>query len=1086
MGVSRRTIAAQVAREPAGARCFVDRGGTFTDVIHDDGSGRLRASKHRSSEAVVGRLASGTLTVGTTVVTNAILEGNLARVLLFVSAGFADLVHLGDMTRPALFDPDLRRPGWPGLRVVEVRGRIDGGGAEVEPLVMPTFDVCDVDAVAVVLLNSAQNPAHELALAAGLPVGVPVSLGHRLAPRVGYQARLETTLLDAAATPVLRAAQRRDELRGDALAIRSDASTCVAAALRAPDAVLSGPAGGVLAVEHVARVLGADLAVGLDMGGTSTDVCLVQAGKRAWHGTTFAVAGRRVARPAVEVHTIAAGGGSVLGHDGVGYTVGPASAGADPGPQVYGRGGPPTLTDAAVVAGLVDPASFGVPIDTSCVSLPGPPEAFIEVARESMAAAVKHLALARGIDVRSAVLVAYGGAAGQHACAVAERLGIAKVAVHALASVLSAFGQRFARREEEVSRAVWRALGVAWTEVESAWAACSAALADLGDQERWVELRYQGTDHALRVRATTPPAARAQFESEHRARYGFVRPELGLEVVQAGVRARDVAVRADYVATWPPGTPIQVEGPARLSLAGTSLVVPAGWRGHREGALFVLEGGGEASAPRPPGRDLGLALWGARFTSIAAGAGEVLRALARSVNIRERLDFSCAVFDGAGRLVANAPHVPVHLGAMGVTVRDVLAAHPAPVDGDAWLSNDPAAGGSHLPDLTVVTAVVSGGHRWFVANRAHHVDVGGLTPGSMPPTSRTLAEEGTVFRRHPLVQGGRLCLPDLEGCRDVATVSADLRAQVAANVHAARALRALDPGELDRWMHALLVAVEAAASALLPSLRGEAADEIDGTPLRLRVDGARFDFTGTGGPHPGNLNAPPGVVRAAVLYALRLLMGRDLPLNEGALAPLAIVVPPGCILDPPPGAAVVGGNVETSQRVVDLVLRAVGARAASMGTMNNLSLGGEGWAYYETLGGGLGAHALRPGASGLQVHMTNTRATDPEVIEVRLPLRVVQFKLRRGSGGAGRFPGGDGLVRELELREGGTASLLAAWRPGGAPGERGGGAGAAGEAWVRRDGTWQRWDGHTVALQAGDRVRVLTPGGGGWGSRGAG
>ncbi|MCA9518250.1 MAG: hydantoinase B/oxoprolinase family protein, partial [Myxococcales bacterium] len=470
------------------------------------------------------------------------------------------------------------------------------------------------------------------------------------------------------------------------------------------------------------------------------------------------------------------------------------------------------------------------------------------------------------------------------------------------------------------------------------------------------------------------------------------------------------------------------------------------------------------------------------------------------VNIRERLDFSCAVFDGDGRLVANAPHIPVHLGAMGETVRDLIARAPGvgldpAAPAQHWLTNDPAAGGSHLPDLTVVTPVHHDGARFFVASRGHHVDVGGVTPGSVPPRSTRLADEGFVVRQLPLLEPDgsvRALAPHLVGCRDVGTVSADLEAQIAANAHAARRLGELGPAALvATWMgHLHDVAAEAtrALCARLPA--GSASDDLDGVPLVVRLTpneddagggGLVIDFSGTGGPHAGNLNAPPAVVRAAVLFAVRTLIGRPIPLNEGCLAPVRLVIPAPSVLAPPEGAAVVGGNVETSQRLVDLLLAAAGARAGSAGTMVNLTLGGDGFAYYETLGGGLGATRDHAGASGRQTHMTNTRATDPEVVEARLPLRVRRFALRPGSGGAGARRGGDGLVRELVLTRPGGAALLAAFRPGGAPGLDGGAPGAPGFAEVRVVGRWRPWDGAPITLDAGDRVRVHTPGGGGAG-----
>jgi len=1051
--------------------------------------------KVRSDEAVVGRLARGPLTFGTTVATNALLERKGVRTLLLLTRGFSDLPRIGDMARAELFDPDARWPEPLCKDVVEVDGRIDRDGAEIEPLRIPDLDLRGVEAIAIALLNSHRNPSHEIAMARALRerCDAYLALGHRVSPEVGYLARIETTLVDAAITPVLRHALDQDQVAPGSLGMRSDGGLSPAEALVAPDAVLSGPAGGVMAVAEVARMAGFARAVGLDMGGTSTDVCRIDAGRLPRREGEVRVAGVRLRRAMLEVETIAAGGGSILWNDGLRLGAGPASAGADPGPQCYGRGGPPTLTDAAVAEGLVDPGGFDPPLDVDAVDLPGEARAFLEVAREAMANAVRRIATARGVDLSDHALVAYGGAAGQHAAHVAERLGIRTVLVHPFASVLSAWGQALARREESLVRALWRPFPACWGEVERAWEALEDALPNLGEVERTVELRHAGTDHALEITgAETPEEVLPAFLAEHRRRYGFDRPAQAVEVVNVRVRVRAPRPALPPAPSDPWGIGDRVvRGPHLLTCPTTAVHVPTGWTARIADGLLRLDHHAVRALPRVTDRTpLGVSLWGHRFMSVAEQAGAVLRRLARSVNIRERLDFSCAVFDGEGHLVANAPHIPVHLGAMGETVRDLLRAVPDPEPGQSWLSNDPAAGGSHLPDLTVVTPVVLGTHRFFVASRGHHVDVGGLTPGSMPPHSVRLDEEGFVVRNLPLLEGTALRdLRDvLVGCRQVDTVLADLEAQVAANAHASRLLADLaTPGVLAAWMgHLQDVADEAVARVIATLQPGEAADAIGGVRLRvaLRVAGGALevDFSGTGGPHPGNLNAPRAVVRAAVLYALRVLVARPIPLNEGALRRVRIHVPEPSIVAPPARAAVAGGNVETSQRLVDLVLHAAGARAAGQGTMNNLTLGGEGWSYYETVGGGQGASAGGPGLDGHQVHMTNTRATDAEVLEARLPLRVRRFGLRAGSGGSGQHRGGHGVVREIEVSEPATAALLATRRAGGAPGLAGGEAGAAGRDRTCRAGLWEAWDGRSIPLAAGDRVRVETPGGGGWGT----
>jgi 5-oxoprolinase (ATP-hydrolysing) len=1057
------------ADQPTIVATHVDRGGTFTDVVEVWSDGRVTVQKVPSDTAVVGDLGEGRLTFGTTVATNALLERTGARTLALVDEGLADLPHLGDMTRPALFDPDARRPEPLCARAIAVSGRIGSDGTELEPLAFPDPAVLEgFDAVAIVRVNSHVDPVHERRLADWVRTHRPdvfVALGHEVVPTRGLLARLQTTLVHAAFTPGLQTALARDRIPADALAMRSDGTLCPAAELLAPDAILSGPAGGVLAVRAVMEDAGFDQAIGLDMGGTSTDICRVVTGRLPRRTGTVEVGGIPLARDMLAVDTIAAGGGSVLWNDGVRMGVGPRSAGADPGPQCYGRGGPPTLTDAVLALDGLDPDAFDPPLDPARIDLPGDPAAFVALAQEQMAAAVRARLLAEGADARDHVLIGFGGAAGQHVVGVAERLGIDVVLVPAAASVLSAWGQAFA--------------SVATVRTVDTLGRPFASLAALVPEGAEVEalVRWSGTTGTLRqpLRATL-----AEQEEAHRAlhtrRFGY--PGDGTVEV--------VALRIT-VAEPPPGIDppaVTVTGDRVLHLGTTSVVVPSGWRVQRtprglrlDREVHVARDDATASTP------FGVALWSARFMAIATAGGAVLRRSARSVNIRERLDFSCAVFDAAGQLVANAPHIPVHLGAMGETVRSLIAAHdPAP--GTHWLCNDPAAGGSHLPDLTVVSVGRLGDRPIHVASRAHHVDVGGLTPGSMPPTSRRLADEGEVFR-HVLLTD--LALLELGSCRQPATVRADLDAQRAANLRMLAELAAVGPpATVHTWTGHILDAGEALVRrwlGTLPNTPVRVADRIDGIDLVLtwhpRPDRLLLDFTGTNGPHPGNLNAPRAVVRAAVLYAVRVLLGTALPLNEGVLRLLDLRIPTGTILDPPRDAAVVGGNVETSMRIADLVFRAAGYAAGSAGTMSNLTLGSEGWSFYETLGGGQGGTVHGPGASARQLHMTNTRATDVEELEHRFPLRVRRFARRRHSGGSGDHPGGDGLVREIEVLESCTVALLATRRTEGAAG-LGGDDGVPGDDALCRDGAWAPWDGHPTPLRPGDRVRVGTPGGGGY------
>jgi 5-oxoprolinase (ATP-hydrolysing) len=1075
-------------------RTFVDRGGTFTDVLTWLDDGQVHIRKVPSDRAVVGELAEGELIFGTTVATNALLERTGARTLLLVTRGFADLIHIGDGSRPALFRPEAEWPAPLCDRVCEVDGRLAADGTPLTPLAWPAeLDFDDVDSVAIVLLHSGLNPTHELELATLIRARRPelfISLGHQVSPEVGYLARIETTLVDAAITPALQAAIRQDRIPAEALAMQSDGGLCPAQSLRAPDAVLSGPAGGVVAVAEVAKMAGFQSAVGLDMGGTSTDVCRVDAGDLPRREGEVRVAGIRLRRPMLEVNTIAAGGGSILWNDGLRLGVGPTSAGADPGPQCYGRGGPPTLTDAALAQGLIQASGFDPPLNPSVVQLPGEAEAFLAIARDQMAAAIRQLATARGVDLRDHALVAFGGAAGQHAADVAERLDIRTVLVHPCAGVLSAWGQAMSRQEATGVVPIWQPLATAWPRVEEAWAQVHKSLPQLQEVRRSVELRHAGTDHAIEVVARTPDAARSAFLAIHRRRYGFDR-DGAIEVVNARVRVR--GAEPPQPPQLPNPWPIQaaVLGPRTLHSKTTSVHIPRGWQATwSQGLLQLHRVQVEPTTPDTHRTPLGVALWGARFMSVAEQAGAVLQRLSRSVNIRERLDFSCAIFDGAGGLVANAPHIPVHLGAMGVTVRDLLATHANLVDGQSWLCNDPAAGGSHLPDLTVITPLRLGDHRFFVASRAHHVDVGGITPGSMPPHSTHLDEEGIRLRHLPLLKDGVLAPLDdaLAGCRQLDTVRADLEAQLAANQEGCRLLAELGPPEvLAAWMAHLQDVADDAVGQVFDRLpiQAHAIEHLDGVHLSLALRQERgmlvVDLSGSGGPHPGNLNAPEAVVRAAVLYAIRVLVDAPIPLNEGALRRVHLVLPHPSIVSPPTGAAVAGGNVETSQRLVDLFLRAAGRMAASAGTMSNLTLGGPGWSLYETIAAGQGASELRHGAHCRQVHMTNTRATDPEVVEHRLPVRLCGFSRRRHTGGQGRTSGGDGTLRTYELTAPGQAALLATRRDAGAPGEAGGSAAAPGADRIRINGRWRPWDGRPVSLQTGDRVEVGTPGGGGWG-----
>jgi 5-oxoprolinase (ATP-hydrolysing) len=1186
-------------------RFWIDRGGTFTDCVAISPGGALHSRKLLSSErapfeaiqSVLGEavgwragepLPPCDVRLGTTLATNALLERRGERTLLATTRGLGDLLEIGSQERPDLFALAIVLPPPLHARVLELSGRVDAAGRELEPLderaahsALAAARAEGFAAIAVLGIHASRFPHWEQRVAAiAREIGFAhVVASHEIAAEQGMLARGQTAVADAYLTPVLRAhlATLAAELPGASLRfMQSSGGLTDAARFRGPGALLSGPAGGVIGAARAARDAGFASAIGFDMGGTSTDVSLIVDSEPDRAFETI-VAGIRVKAPMLRVHTIAAGGGSLCRFDGVRLSVGPESAGADPGPLCYGRPGARelTLSDANFWLGRLPAERFAFPLQRAPVAralaalqralaeagsartLDEIAAGFVEIANAAMAQAIAEVSIARGVDPRDLALVAFGGAAGQHACAVARKLGMGTIVQHPFAGLLSAVGIGVAPRSWDGQRDGGRVLLAADGAAPRATLALLdelasegvAALAREGEPpgalriERALDLRYQGAEAALSVAAPGDENWAAAFERAHRTRFVYAREGRGIEVTAARVRVaaeggRDVAfgallrraaartnpVRRD---AWFPGSgrvdaPVldrerlvageSLDGPALVIDDASTLALDPGFRALTlaNGSLVVRDVAGRAERAPDLSRKLGandpvrLEVAGNRFMSIAEQMGAVLRNTAVSVNIKERLDYSCAVFDADGGLVANAPHIPVHLGAMGATVRAVVARFPQLFEGDAIATNDPAEGGSHLPDVTVVSPVFADGAlRFFVASRGHQADIGGSAPGSMPADSRTLEEEGVVIRSFPLVRSGEL---DERGLRALLASGrfparspddnvADLEAMLAGNRAGARLLGEYVAEEGAASLTALMTALQAAAgrsvSRELARLGdGERVFEDrldDGAPIRvrLRINGGRgeIDFSGSAPALAGNLNAPRAVVEAATIYALRCLVAERIPLNGGCLAPVSLVVPPGSLLDPPPGAAVVGGNVETSQRVVDVLLGAMGVAAASQGTMNNLAFGDASFGYYETLGGGAGATPGAHGASAVHTHMTNTRITDPEVLESRAPVIVREFAVRRGSGGAGRWRGGDGLVRELEFTAPVTASLLTERRETAPWGAAGGGPGARGENWlVRGDGAHERLAGHaTLELAAGERLRLETPGGGGWG-----
>jgi 5-oxoprolinase (ATP-hydrolysing) len=933
--------------------------------------------------------------------------------------------------------------------------------------------------------------------------------------------------------------------------------------------VLSGPAGGLIGMRWAGERLGFARLIGFDMGGTSTDVSLIdgELPQRFEH----LIAGVRLSQPMLDVHSIAAGGGSILSFRDGRFGVGPASAGADPGPACYGRGGPLTLTDAQVLLGRLRadtlPRLFGgdgrSPIDTAVVAhrfaelaaevraaaAPAAAaeelaESFLQVGVESMANAIRQVSTRQGLDAGDFTLFCFGGAAGQHACRVARAAGVRRILVHPLASVLSAFGIGVADRLT-VRRASLRAeldeagLSRARRALEELEAQARTELSS--DQPERVriahllELRAGDSEVSLSVPFGSLPEVRARFHEEHLRRFGFAASALTviIEALRAEARFASVEVTAlkmplqrrprplpratrawfgawREVALVPLGElAAALEGPALIVDEHTTVVVEAGWRAKAlEDGVLALEDHGSAVTSAAAADPARLEIFNNLYMHIAEQMGEVLKATAQSVNIRERLDYSCALFDARGGLVANAPHMPVHLGSMGASVRAVMRAQPHLAPGDSWLLNSPYHGGTHLPDMTVITPVflTRGGAQpdFFVASRAHHADIGGVTPGSMPPFSRTIEEEGILFECFPLVSGGRLREAEVLAAltagawpaRKPKQNLADLRAQLAANARGiAEIERAVQHHGLAA-VHAFMRAVQDNAAhcvrRVLGGLRsGSFSYELDnGEQIRVRIDidrtgrRARVDFTGTSAQGAHNFNAPRAVCTAAVLYVFRTLVDAQIPLNEGCLEPLEILIPAGSMLDPKPPAAVAAGNVETSQCIVDALYGALGVLAASQGTMNNLTFGDARLQYYETICGGAGAGANFDGCDAVQTHMTNSRLTDPEILEAEYPLLVREFAIRRGSGGRGRQRGGDGTMRRLQFRTAFSGALLANHRRIAPFGVAGGESAARGAAHIRRAGGAVEDLGATARfeLNPGDELTILTPGGGGFGA----
>lgn len=1176
----------------SGWRFAIDRGGTFTDIVATTPDGRLVTDKLLSedpqryadaaSEAVrrlMARFGGGRIAevrIGTTVATNALLERKGARLALAITEGFADALRIGTQARPDIFARAIVLPEQLPARVVEIAERVAVDGEVLTPLDeerartdFATLRASGFDALAIVLMHGWQHRDHEARLAAiARELGfAQVSVSHEIAPLIRLVPRGDTTVVDAYLSPVLR--RYTDALRaalpevGRLRFMQSNGGLADIAAFRGKDAILSGPAGGVVGMVAASAPLGFDKLIGFDMGGTSTDVAHY-AGGFALTGDSV-VAGVRVTAPMMQIHTVAAGGGSICRFDGARFRVGPESAGADPGPACYRKGGPLTVTDCNLFLGRIDPAFFphvfgpqgDQPLDLAAArarleevaaALPEPQpleviaEGFLAIAVDNMANAIRKISVARGHDVADYALACFGGAGGQHACKVADALGMRTVLVHPLAGILSAYGIGLApvKAIREVSLGCRLgddfAQAMALLEEDARAALREQGIgADRIAVDAHARLRFEGSDSLLALPVGEAPDMDAAFRTLHRQRFGYSHAETPIVVEALSVEASGVSGGLIHAVPEPVASSGEasggwqavdraamslgetVAGPALVIDPGSTTVVEQGWQARlvEEGSLVLartepLELASAAGTSVDPVR---LEIFNNLFMTIAEEMGVVLRATATSVNIKERLDFSCALFDASGALIANAPHIPVHLGSMGDSIARVIEARGARRDGrgfrrgDAYVLNDPFRGGTHLPDITVIVPVfygeTAGEPDAFVAARGHHADIGGIAPGSMPPDSCTIAEEGVLIDNALLVDEGAfreadirvlLADPPLPARNPDRNIS-DLRAQLAACTRGAELLAqaAKEQGEavIAAYMDHVLANAEESVRRLLDRLEdGAFAYPMDNgavVKVAIRIDRAArsavFDFTGTSAQQPNNFNAPKSITRAAALYVLRTLIDDAIPMNDGCLRPVKLVVPEGSMLNPRRGAAVVAGNVETSQVVTDALFAATGRLAPSQGTMNNFTFGNARHQYYETICGGSGAGPDHDGTSAVQTHMTNSHLTDPEILETRLPVRLERFAIRHGSGGAGRHQGGDGVERCVTFLEPMRANILSNRRQVAPRGICGGGDALPGRNWVGRvDGSREELSATASAdMQPGDCFTILTPGGGGYG-----
>ncbi|MBD2158917.1 hydantoinase B/oxoprolinase family protein [Leptolyngbya sp. FACHB-16] len=1211
---------------------WIDRGGTFTDIVarHPDGHltvhkllsenpERYRDASVQGIREILGLPADAPIPVGqiaaikmgTTVATNALLERKGDRVVLLTTQGFQDALRIGYQNRPNIFARHIVLPEMLYERVIEVEERYNAQGEELVPLNLEAAQTAlqaayedGFRACAIAFMHGYRYPDHEQQVAAiAAEIGFnQISVSHQVSPLMKLISRGDTTVVDAYLSPILRryVEQVSQELTGlepteekteslRLMFMQSNGGLTDARSFQGKDSILSGPAGGIVGAVQTSKMAGINKIISFDMGGTSTDVAHY-AGE---YERTFEteVAGVRLRAPMMSIHTVAAGGGSILSFDGSRYRVGPESAGANPGPACYRKGGPLAVTDCNVMLGRIQPEFFpkvfgvdgSLPLDVACVrqqfsdlaaqiqaatgqarSPEQVAQGFLTIAVEKMASAIKKISVQRGYDVTEYTLCCFGGAGGQHACAIADSLGITQVFLHPYAGVLSAYGMGLANQSVMQERAIEAALT---TELFAELQQHLQVLQANGETElrkqgtltsdvqalKRVHLRYQGTDSALMVNFGTIPEMVAQFEEAHYQRYGFIAKNKPLIVEAISVEAiapadapEEPVMKTQRTTPLLPTATVQmyvfdhwqetpvftreallpghiISGPALITEPTGTNVIELGWqaeltdRNHlilkksdmNQPEVIAILDQSLHSSPDP----VLLEIFNHLFMAIAEQMGFTLQNTSYSVNIKERLDFSCAIFDQHGKLVANAPHIPVHLGSMSESVQSLIAEQGDTIKpDDVYVLNNPYNGGTHLPDITVITPVFletspsphSITPLFYVASRGHHADIGGITPGSMPPDSTAITQEGILINNFLLVDQGRFreqeFLELLTGgeypVRNPIQNLADLKAQIAANEKGMQELRKMVThfglNRVQAYMQHVQDHAEEAVRRVIDVLQdGHFTYGMDdGSQIAVTVTinrgdrTAKIDFTGTSPQRPNNFNAPVAVCKAAVLYVFRSLIDDDIPLNAGCLKPLEILIPEGCMLNPQYPAAVVAGNVETSQVVTDALYGALGAMAASQGTMNNFTFGNQNYQYYETICGGSGAGSTFNGRDAVQTHMTNSRLTDPEVLEWRFPVLLEQFAIRANTGGEGLHRGGNGVIRRIRFREGMIAAILSNHRTIAPFGLNGGEPGATGRNWVERANGTQEMLGSkaAVVIEPGDVFIIETPGGGGFGT----